>query len=217
MDLSEQEQNWGNDLVKIVICEDQPMIVSGLERVLHESGKFMVIGNVNSTEALIGSLALLDADILILDLRMPGKDGLHALEWVARQHRNVKTVIFSVDDSPFILKKVEELGASAFVSKNQDAKSLLQVLERVIACEPFFAVNTRQATLPDDQHDSLLTPREKEILCLIVQGMKSKQIAAMLSLSENTVNTHRRNIMQKLGLHDTYKLIKYAQEHRICP
>jgi len=216
----------GDTIITIVIADDHPIFRDGLRKLLALEDDFEVIGEARDGKEAFDVVQLKEPDVLLLDLRMPGLDGLSALPRL--QSLNVKTKIIVVtaseDKNEFV--QAMKLGCSGIVLKQAATEQLIKCIRRVHAGEIWMDASTTAAVLrqfaagtepasPSTQQSrgrdrTPLSQREREIVALVAQGYKNKEMAAKMFISEQTVKNHLHNIFDKLGVSDRLELALYA-------
>jgi len=216
---------------RLLLVDDHPVLTRGLATLLSQEPDLVVSGQFASGEALLKFLEAspaTPADVLLLDLRLPPPhDGLSLLPRLRRSWPALKVLVFSSATSPTLVSQVAAAGAHGFLDKAVEASALLAAIRAVYTEQLVFPARLRVRPLTPTQPvaepgqqaaDVLLrlhqlSAREREIVGLIREGLSTRDIAARLSLAEFTVGTHRRNIMQKLGVHGVAMLVRFAHEH----
>lgn len=219
--------------VKTILADNQAIFVEGLKCVLagNANWKFDIVGIAYDGESLISQIKAKDVDLLILDLNMPGKDGLQVIEYVRTANLDVKILTLSMYNNPKIVKSVMKLGADGYVLKENKIQEVFEAVEEVMAGNVYYgdgvsltkatthksSLNGNHTYVVDDQfiRKYSLTKREIEILQLITQALSNKEIAKELYISDQTVSVHRKNIMRKLGVSNTAGLIKVAYDNSL--
>ena len=206
--------------VRIFIADDHQILVDGLISFFDKTEHVTVAGAANDGRTLLESLPQADPDIVLLDLNMPGMDGVAALEQIVRRFPKVRVIILSNYHQSGLIKNCAQKGAWGYLLKNGSMDDLLAAIDGVMAGEKQFA--EEEAPPEEKPHflDSFLqqyslTNREVDIIRSICQEMSSKEIASRLFISEFTVNTHRRNIMRKLNVHNAAGIINFAAQHKL--
>ena len=212
--------------VRILIADDHSVVRSGLRMLLKSSPRFSIVGEAADGEEAVKMTERLKPDVAILDISMPKLNGIETARMIKERQPDTKVIILTVHEDEEYVYQILRAGASGYVLKNAGKKEIFSAIRSAIAGEQFFSPGIskviiegfirqdrekgrQQETKPGNSH-SILTKRETEVLHHIAEGRTNKEIAETLFLSFRTVNTHRANIMQKLGIHDTAGLVRYA-------
>lgn len=194
---------------RIYLLDDHKIIRDGIRSILDASGSYKVAGEEGDPLAFLAVLRKIDAEILLLDISFPELSGFHLIPKIKKQRPDLKIVVLSMFNDPEYMQRALLLGAEGFVPKDRDSKEFLRALDRVrdgkTSFEPLAG-----AAAPRKPEAEILSAREQEILLLLANGMSSKEIAAKLSISTRTVETHRLNIMKKLGTTNSAETISVA-------
>lgn len=194
---------------KVYLLDDHKIIRDGIKSILIQSDKFMVAGEEGDPIKFIEIIQKLDIDILLLDISLPHISGFQVIPKVRKERPDVKIVVLSMHNDPEFMQRCLMLGAQGYLPKDIDAQEFLKAMERVYSGEVYTSqkpANGSKAT----GNSGILTQREIEILLLLSNGFSSKQIATELSISIRTVETHRLNIMKKLGTSNSAETISVA-------
>ena len=204
--------------IRILLADDHTIFAEGLTRVLEP--EFEVVGCVDNGLSLPDAVADKKPDIAIVDISMPGLNGIDAVRRLRKTGQNTKIVFLSMHADPTFALEAFRAGASAYVIKASDAGDLLKALRESlkggvyispkIAKDVITAQLNRSGKLEDV---TLLTPRQREVLQLVSEGRSAKEIADSLSISLSTVEFHKAQIMKRLGVHSIAELVKYAVAH----
>ena len=208
------------DKVSILIADDHPIIRSGLKNLFDDDGRFEVTAEADSGMNALNGVEMHKPDIVIMDISMPGMDGIETTRRIRREFPETKVIILSMHQERQYAIDAFRAGASGYVLKGSDPKEVLEsvrrVLENGLYASPSVTdkllygivdfIKKEQVTEPYDT----LTDREREIFGLIADGEKNREIAERLCISVHTVKTHRVNIMNKLDVHDMAGLMKIA-------
>jgi DNA-binding NarL/FixJ family response regulator len=206
--------------IKIVIADDHDFVRSGLVSLIESTAEFGVVGEATDATSALKLVADRRPEIAILDISMPGMSGVDAVKSLRSKIPALKILILSMHADDAHMAACLAAGADGYVVKSADKKEIVRALRTVVSGKQFFQQRIHEdrpaadaAPSPEeDAQEPLLTRREREVLQYISRGLTNKQIAGVLSLSPNTINTHRANIMQKLEKHDTAGLVRYALE-----
>jgi DNA-binding NarL/FixJ family response regulator len=186
--------------MRVLIADDHGIVRSGLRLLLERQPDIEVVAEA-ADGAEARELAIRERpDLAILDLKMPKLTGLQATREIKAQAPEVAVLILSMHDEERYISEALKAGASGYVVKTQADTDLVAAIRAVERGEPF----------PAPEAQGTLTPREEEIVKLVAEAHTSKEIAAILHLSEKTVENHRANAMRKLGMRDRVELVRYA-------
>jgi two-component system, NarL family, nitrate/nitrite response regulator NarL len=213
-----------NSNIRVVIADDHAIFREGLRKLLEGAGDIAVIGEAGDGDETVRMLSKLKPDVLLLDLRMPNKDGLGVLEEMNGQSEQTRVILVTEGENEHDVVRAMRLGARGVVWKQSASALLLKSIRKVHAGE-IWLDNRMTAELIDafkKSSDSgarrekpLLSPREREIVQLVAQGFRNREIAEKLFISEQTVKNHLHNIFDKLGVSDRLELALYAIHHRL--
>jgi DNA-binding NarL/FixJ family response regulator len=204
-------------MIRILVADDHELVREGLVSVLQESHQdWQVVAQAVNGRQAIELAELLGPDVAIVDLSMPEVNGLKVTEHLIATIPDIRVLVLSVHMAHPVMRQLRRAGASAFLAKNEAPRQLVAALERVLACEPFFASESASrpasqlATAEQVPVQYLLTPRELEVLRLLARGLSNKEIAAQLDLSVRTAESHRADIMDRLSVDSLGELVKLA-------
>ena len=211
--------------VRILIADDHGIVRKGLRLQLEQNKQFQVVGEANDGREAVRMAEELTPDIVIMDIAMPNLNGIQATTQMVRKNPQLGVIILSMYSDETYLTRTLAAGAKGYLLKDNADEDLQKAVESVAQGKPFFSPAIANTLLEDymrqlqqrglqDSYD-LLTEREKEILQLLGEGRSNKDVASLLNLSINTVETHRTRIMQKLGLHSTADIVLFAVRKRI--
>jgi DNA-binding NarL/FixJ family response regulator len=204
----------------LLLADDQSIILDGLEALLAQDDEVQVVGHASTGKEAVERTKELNPDVVLMDINMPEMDGIEATREVLKHCKDTRVLVLSMYGHSDLVHEVMEAGASGYVLKNVGKDELRQALRTIAAGQRYVAKGI-QALLDKSVQErqergetsySVLTKREKEVVKLICRECTTPEIAAQLFLSTQTVDTHRKNIMHKLGVKNTAGLVKYAME-----
>ncbi|OGB88272.1 MAG: DNA-binding response regulator [candidate division NC10 bacterium RIFCSPLOWO2_12_FULL_66_18] len=206
--------------ISLVLADDHPIILDGLEMLFRAEQDFQVLARCVNGEETIQAVRQHRPDILILDIRMPGKDGLAVLREVKKDSLPTRAVLLTVGLDEDDLLEAIRLGVRGVVLKEMAPQMLVQCVRKVHAGEQWLEKRSVGRALEkmllreagERQVAGVLTPRELEIVRMVAAGLRNKEIAESLSISEGTVKIHLHHIYEKLHLGGRLELALYAQE-----
>lgn len=210
--------------IRILIADDHPIVRDGLRKLLSLEDDIEVIGEASDGREVLERAQELNPDVLLLDLRMPNLDGLSALQALQQTSKQIKVIILTASEDKNEFVQAMKLGCSGIVLKQTAPELIVKSIRKVYAGEIWLDSHTtaavmRQFASPHDtassgsgkgRERSPLSQREREIVQLVAQGYKNKEMAEKMFISEQTVKNHLHNIFDKLGVSDRLELALYA-------
>lgn len=212
--------------IRILITDDHPMFRHGIRQLLSGQPEIKRIDEASSGNETLEMLKKQDFDIVIMDIKMPGLSGIDTTREIKRKHPNVRVLAISMyDEHPYIVKMMKA-GAMGYLLKNSRKEDLMCAIERVMEGERYFSeevanimmtgiVEGKRIYDTEDDFDVTLTKRELEIISMIAEEMTNVEIGERLDISPRTVDTHRRNLLQKLKVKNTAGLVKFAMRNNL--
>ena len=209
---------------KVLIADDHEVVRDGLKNILVSSGTMAIVGEANDGHEAISLYDKLRPDVVIMDISMPNMNGIEATKKIKDRFPDARILILTMHDNQEYLNQVIRSGAHGFVLKNTDKDELLDAVKTVAEGDKFFSKDISKMMIenyiraaqdnerPASNKEIPLTKREIEILKKIAEGHSNQEIANLLFISYNTVDTHRKNIMHKLSIKNTAGLVRYAIE-----
>jgi DNA-binding NarL/FixJ family response regulator len=199
--------------MKILIADDHGIVRSGVKLLLDRQPDMEVVAEAEDGVDALEKVLAERPDVVILDVAMPRMTGLQATHEIKRQSPDTHVLILSMHDDEHYLFEALRAGASGYVLKRAADQDLVDAVRAAAKGEPFLTSSAQQALIRDflergEQPE--LTPREAEIVKLIAEAHTNREIAEILHLSEKTVESHRANVLQKLGMRDRVELVRYA-------
>jgi two-component system, NarL family, response regulator NreC len=206
--------------IRIVLADDHQLMRSGLRVLLEQQPDLSVVAEAKDGREAVAAVQSLKPDVLVIDIGMQNLNGIEAARQLTESHSDVAIVFLSMhSDESYVLRALKA-GARGYLLKDSAEADLIRAIHAVAGGKSFFSPAVSKVLLDDymqklqrsgaDDAYDLLTPREREILQLLVEGKSNKDVANMLNLSVYTVETHRSNIMQKLNLKGVPELVLYA-------
>ena len=211
--------------IKVVIADDHPIVRDGLKKLLSLEEDIDVVGAVSDGRELIEKIDQLQPDVILLDLRMPNLDGLGAMQTLQHTNSKARVIILTASEDKNEFVQAMKLGCSGIVLKQTASDLIVKSIRKVYAGEIWLDSHTtaavmRQFAAPVEsslsgpagksRERSPLSTREREIVALVAQGYKNKEMAEKMFISEQTVKNHLHNIFDKLGVSDRLELALYA-------
>src|ERR1022692_1467882 len=217
----------GKAKIRIVVADDHPIFRDGLCKLLALEEDFEVVAQAQDGRQVLEVLQQFEPDILLLDLKMPGLDGLATLQRLQAVKNKTRVIVLTASDDKNEFVQAMKLGTSGIVLKQTATELLIKSIRKVHAGEIWLDSHTTQAVIrqfvaneklpqpqaqpaPRDRERSPLSQREREIVALVAQGFKNKEMAEKMFISEQTVKNHLHNIFDKLGVSDRLELALYA-------
>jgi DNA-binding NarL/FixJ family response regulator len=206
-------------MIRLFIVDDHPLVIEGIHSLLQNEKDIEWAGQAMNAQSCLGFFVNNTADIVLMDISMPGMDGVELCSIMKEKYPGVFILGLSTFNQGLYIKKMVENGASGYILKNTSKEELIKAIHAVCEGAIFFNGEVGQA-FEEYQKSSkialtVLTPREKEILELIAEGYTNPQIAEKIFLSPFTVDSHRKNILAKLNVKNTAMLIRVAIEQKL--
>src|SRR4051812_40513528 len=211
--------------VRIVLADDHPIVRDGLKKLLQLEEDFEVVGEAGDGREVLEKVRELDPDVLLLDLRMPNLDGLSALQALQQINKRTRVIILTASEDKNEFVQAMKLGCSGIVLKQTAPDLIVKSIRKVNSGEIWLDSHTTAAVMRQfstglegegsasgskGRERSPLSAREREIVALVAQGYKNKEMAEKMFISEQTVKNHLHNIFDKLGVSDRLELALYA-------
>jgi DNA-binding NarL/FixJ family response regulator len=207
--------------IRILLADDHVLVRASLRYLLEGFDGFDIVGEANDGYETVKKVEELRPDIVIMDISMPGLNGVEAARSISKQNRTVRIVILSMHSDETHVLQALRAGASAYVLKESAPAELEAAIRAVARGESFLSPAISRQVIddylkrvpPESGSPDLLTPRQRETLRLIAEGKTSKEIARYLGASVKTVESHRSSLMERLDIHDVAGLVRYAVRH----
>jgi DNA-binding NarL/FixJ family response regulator len=213
--------------LRILIADDHELVRRGLCALLQAHEGWEICGEASDGREAVEKAKQLKPDVVILDVGMPNLNGLAATRQLSRQDPHCKIIVLTITDTDQVVQEALDAGARGFVLKSDAARDLVSAVEALQRNRMFLTPRVNDLVLAgfldrghrpaqgDPPDLPKLTPREGEVIQLLAEGKSSKEVASLLNLSTKTAETHRSNIMRKLGFHSIRDLVVYAVKNNI--
>jgi DNA-binding NarL/FixJ family response regulator len=210
--------------LRILIADDHEIVRKGLKTLLASRSEWVICAEAGTGRDAVALAAQHRPDIVVMDLAMPGLNGLEATRKIRKLLPKTQVVILSVHYSAQLVREVVHARARAYVMKSDASTELMLAIEALANNQPFFTSGAAEVLIdgffrvPSSPQTPLyksLTARQREVLQLLAEGNSSKEIAVTLGISVKTAETHRGNILRKLGMHSVSQLVRYAVKNHI--
>jgi DNA-binding NarL/FixJ family response regulator len=211
--------------VRILVADDHEVVRRGVCTLLESHPGWEICCEVGDGREAVEKVAQLKPDIVILDIGMPRLNGLEAARQILKTDPRQRVLVLTISDAEQVVQEVLKAGARGFLLKSDAAKEVVSAVDALIHDRTYFNSRVGEMVLTRFLHGGrppegeyglpTLTPREREVLQLLAEGQTTKEVAATLHLSVKTAETHRSNLMRKLGLHNVSELVMYAVRNNI--
>lgn len=204
--------------VNLFIVDDHPVFRAGLKTILMSERDFTIIGEAQTGEEAIEKLKTITPDIVVMDISMPGKDGIETTKEIRKENQTIKILLLTMHSDEAYLREGLNVGAQGYVLKRAVDTELITAIRMVLNNEhyiyptlvPYLYKKNEEEIEPQSSNEPQLSPRETEVLKLIALGYTQKEIGEKLFLSPKTVDTYKTRIMEKIGETTRSALVKYA-------
>jgi len=207
---------------RILIADDHEIVRQGIRAIIESHPGWEVCGEATDGKETLEKVTECNPDLVALDIGMPILNGLDAARQILNDNPKAKILFLTVYDTDAAAKTAMQMGAKGLILKSDAGRELIGAIESIQRNAVYFSPKMSHASLGSDLRGSrrsiekdTLTPRESEVIKLLAEGKSTKDVAAMLGLSVKTAETHRSNIMGKLGLHSVSELVLYAVRNNI--
>ncbi len=210
-------------MIRVLIADDHSMVRDGLRRIIEEHGDMEVVAEAADGDEVLTRCGETSADVIVLDLAMPGPGFLRVMERLREDHPLGRVLVLSAHPEDQYAVRALKLGAAGYLTKHHSPGELADAIRRVHSGGRFvtaalaekLAFDLGPDATPEPHH--ALSTREYEVLCLLGAGKSIKEIAAQMRVSSKTVSTYRARLLEKLGVKTTADLIRYAIGHDLTP
>ena len=207
-------------MIRVLIADDHGIVRTGLKLLLDRVRDIEVVGEAADGRAAVQLAKSVHPNVVVMDIGMPLLNGLEASSQIIRENEGIGVIILSMHrDESYIVRALDR-GARGYLLKDKADEDIERAIRSVASGRPFFSPSIAQALIEDyvrlmrerrvQDSFEMLTDRERQVLQLLAEGKTNKETAAILDLSPYTIETHRENLMQKLGVHNTAEIVLYA-------
>jgi len=219
----DREARPKRETLRILVADDHGVVRRGVRSLIDGHPEWEICGEVGNGQDAVAEARRLRPDIVLMDITMPGLNGLDATRAILEAVPETKVLILTMHESEQVVREVLDAGAHGYILKSDADSDLLNALEAIRQGRPFFASKVSQIVLegylhPGPRHhgeSGELTPRQREVVALLSTGKSNKEVAAALGISIKTAETHRSTIMRRLKLGAFSDLVRYAVRERI--
>jgi two-component system response regulator NreC len=211
--------------IRVFLVDDHTVVRQGLRRILESDEEIEIVGEAGDGRTAIDLVQKLRPHVVVMDVAMPELNGIEATRQIVKRIEGAKVLVLSMHGDDVYVRQALKAGARGYLLKDSEDLDLIKAVKAVRAGGSFFSPPVSKVVLSGylgdkvdgDAEDSVarLTDREREVLQLIAEGKTNKEVAHALTVSVNTVETHRKHIMEKLDLHNTAELVRFAIRTRI--
>lgn len=207
-------------MIKILIIDDHPLVIDGIKTMLKDENYFHIEAAVKTAKDALSFLGDgIPVDIILLDINLPDTDGLRLCEMIREKNKSVKIIGLTYVNEAGIITQMMKKGANGYLLKSMEREELIEAIHKVMDGSVYLSKAANDKIIQQLQHLDLprnqvpvLTHREKEILQLLSEGLTSHEIGDRLFLSNYTVDTHRKNMLQKFNVHNTQSLLNAVRK-----
>jgi len=202
-------------MIKVLLVDDHPLFREGLKYRLSLDPEIVVAEEAENGKLALEAMKKSEFDIVLMDINMPEMDGMYVLELIKEQEMECKVIMLSMHDNKEYILAAMRHGADGYVLKDVPGNELIEAIKKVISGKHYFSSEVTEILSQElaSEKRGVVTRREQLVLRLISHGLNNKRIAQELNVSVRTVETHKRNIKQKLGIESTIGLVRYAIDY----
>jgi two-component system response regulator NreC len=211
--------------IRVLLVDDHTVVRQGLRRILETDDEIEIVGETGDGRSAAEMAQRMNPNVVVMDIALPELNGIEATRQIMKRNENARVLILTMHSDDVCVRQSLKAGARGYLLKDSEDLDLLKAIKAVGRGGSFFSPAVSKVLLegylgdssgsPVEDSLSLLTDREREVLQLIAEGKTNKEIAILLSVSINTVETHRKHIMEKLDLHNTADIVRFAVRKKI--
>lgn len=204
--------------IRVLLADDHRLFLEGLQSLLSAEKHISVVATATNGREALEKLRQHDVDIAVLDVSMPEMDGVEATRQIVKQFPTVKVIALTMFNTEKFIVNLKDAGTMGYILKDRGREELVAAIEAVAGGDEYYSRDVAKTlmqsmTRKKEEGRTELTDREKEVLKLIGLGKTTPEIAEQLFVAQSTIETHRRNLLSKLGLRNSLELVRYAMEH----
>lgn len=205
-------------MIRIVIADDHKIVLDGLISLIEPHENIEIVGEALDGNGVMSILQIKEVDVVVLDINMPEMNGVETTKLIREHYPSLKILILTMYNEIGFIRKIAEAGAHGYILKNKGKEELIYAIESVYNGEPYFGKEVTKTMISSMKGSDVvgeikLTKREIDVLKLIADGKKTREIAEILVIAETTVNTHRQNLLAKTGASNSAALSRFAFKH----
>lgn len=211
-------------MIKVLIADDHAIVRTGLRSLIETDPSLELLGEAAGGYEALELVEKLKPDILVLDISMPDLDGISVIKKIKPRNSDIRILMLTIHEDKALLQEALKSGASGYVIKRVAEKELLLAIKIMMRGDMYIDPSMQHALIETDEKRSInqqsvedLTPREIDVLKLIVLGYTNRQVGEELNISIRTVEAHRANLTDKLGTKSRVELVRYARENKLIP
>jgi DNA-binding NarL/FixJ family response regulator len=211
--------------IRVLLVDDHTVVRQGLRRILETDDEIAIVGETGDGRSAAEMAQKMNPNVVVMDIALPELNGIEATRQIMKRNENARVLILTMHSDDVCVRQSLKAGARGYLLKDSEDLDLLKAIKAVGRGGSFFSPAVSKVLLegylgdstgqPVEDSLSLLTDREREVLQLFSEGKTNKEIATLLSVSINTVETHRKHIMEKLDLHNTADIVRFAVRKKI--
>ncbi|MGH1385734.1 response regulator [Kordia sp.] len=201
-------------MITVAIAEDHQALIDGIVSYLEYEDDITIVGQANHGKDLLDIVRKRKPKVVVCDIRMPKMDGIVATTHIKKEFPHINVLAFTMYDQSEAVRQMLDAGATGYILKNSPLKVVLEAIRTLSEDKTYYDAKLNIDQISKNSSESILSRREKEILALIAQRKTSKEIADLLFISKSTIDTHRKNMIQKLELKGANELLGYAIEQK---
>jgi DNA-binding NarL/FixJ family response regulator len=208
-------------MIRLVLADDHTIVRAGIRQLLSTDDHLQIVGEACNGDEVLACVRSLDVDVLLLDMSMPGKNGIELIERIKQEKPKLRILILSMHEEIQYIIRAMRAGASGYLIKGETPEQLIIALHKVASGGIFLTSTIAEQlvcnTLQENKAPShaLLSNREFQVFSLLAAGKTVSEIAEQLFLSSKTISTHKTRLMQKMNLNNQSELVRYALAHQL--